>query len=96
MNRPTFTAVDVETANADPSSICQIGIVQIRNGVIQNQWSTLVNPHEPFNTDNIAIHGITEETIHNSPTLPQCYPDLTRLLNRDDPRQPHQLRPNSA
>lgn len=80
MSAPTFTAVDVETANADPSSICEIGIVQVHNGVVHNQWSTLINPRELFNTDNIAIHGIRKETVQTSPTLPEAYPELSRML----------------
>ena len=80
MTAPTFNAVDVETANADPASICEIGIVQVQNGVIQGQWSTLINPREPFNADNTSIHGIAEQTVRNSPALPDCYTELSRLL----------------
>ena len=38
---PTFNAIDVETANADRASICQIGIVQVRDGKIRDRWQTL-------------------------------------------------------
>ena len=38
----TFNAIDVETANADMASICQIGAVEVKNGQIKNHWSTLV------------------------------------------------------
>ena len=80
LSGPTFNAVDVETANADPSSICEIGVVQVRHGVVESQWSTLINPCEPFNAKNIAIHGIREETVQDSPTLPECYPEFSRLV----------------
>ena len=81
MTPPTFNAVDVETANADPASICQIGIVQVQEGRIQNQWSTLINPNQPFNPDNTSIHGITEQIVSSSPSIPDCYDKLERLLN---------------
>ena len=42
----TFNAIDVETANADRASICQIGIVYVRDGEIRDQWRTLANPEE--------------------------------------------------
>ena len=58
MNNPTFNAIDVETANADPSSICQIGIVIVRNGLIKGQLSLLVNPETQFSGFNVRIHGI--------------------------------------
>ena len=44
----TFNAIDVETANADRASICQIGIVHVRDGEIEDRWQTLVNPEDWF------------------------------------------------
>ena len=42
----TFNSIDVETANADRASICQIGIVHVRDGSVVGQWETLVNPED--------------------------------------------------
>ena len=53
----TFNVIDVETANADPSSICQVGIVRIRAGAIKEQVSFLVNPEQRFNPMNVRLHG---------------------------------------
>ena len=36
-----FLALDVETANADYSSICQIGIAEFENGKVQNPYPNL-------------------------------------------------------
>ena len=33
-----FLAIDIETANADYSSICQIGIAEFENGQVVNSW----------------------------------------------------------
>ncbi len=77
----TFTAVDVETANADPSSICAIGIVQVRGGVICGEWSALVNPGVPFNPENVAIHGISASAVRRSPTIPELHTELSRRLS---------------
>ena len=76
----TFNAADVETANADPSSICQIGIVQFRNGKISGSFSILVNPAAPFNCFNVRLHGISECTVSNSETLLELHGTLRRLL----------------
>ena len=76
----TFNAIDVETANADPASICQIGIVHVCAGEIRDQWSTLINPEVQFNALNIALHGISAETVRSSPTLPEIRKELHRLL----------------
>lgn len=77
----TFNAVDVETANADRSSICQIGIVQVRDGKTVGQWQTLVNPQDWFDPWNVSIHGIDEPDVSDSPTLPEVWDDLCALLH---------------
>ncbi len=80
MRNLTFNAIDVETANADPSSICQIGIVRIRDGEIKEQLSVLVNPEQGFNAANIRLHGIDEAKVRASETLPQAAARLCSLL----------------
>lgn len=70
MNNPLdFSVVDVETANEFYGSICQIGLVLVRNGKITETWETLVDPQESFS--NTWLHGISAETVHGAPTFPQ-------------------------
>ena len=76
----TFTAIDVETANANPASICQIGIVQVRNGRIEEQLSILVDPEEKFAAGNVGVHGINEETVEGCDTFAEAHGDLCRRL----------------
>lgn len=76
----TFNAIDVETANANRASICQIGIVHVRDGQIQDQWETLVNPEEWFDPHNTHIHGIEATAVEDSPTLPEIRGELRRRL----------------
>lgn len=76
----TFNAIDVETANADRASICQIGIVQIVDGQIADKWETLVDPQEPFDFWNVRVHGIDEAEVKGSPTMPQIRKELRRRL----------------
>ena len=54
----TFNAIDVETANADRASICQIGIVHVRDGEIEDRWQTLVDPERACHED-VAFRVIT-------------------------------------
>lgn len=73
----TFTAIDVETANYTRSSICQIGIVHVRNGELQDRVSILVNPEEPFEPNLVNnVHHIDEQDVKDSDTLPQIYDEL--------------------
>ena len=39
-----FVVIDVETANADLSSICQVGIASFRDGRLADSWVSLVEP----------------------------------------------------
>jgi hypothetical protein len=41
-----FVAVDIETANADLSSICQVGVASFRDGHFERGWKSVVNPQE--------------------------------------------------
>ena len=76
----TFNSIDVETANADRASICQIGIVHVREGKIEDQWQTLVNPEDWFDPWNVSIHGIEENDVRHSPTLPDVRGELRDRL----------------
>lgn len=64
-----FVAIDVETANADMASICQIGIARFVNGRLTDEWKTYVDPQGNFEEVNISIHGIDESVVAGAPTF---------------------------
>jgi DNA polymerase III subunit epsilon len=75
-----FIAVDVETANADIASICQIGIVAFENGRAKESWQTLVNPEDYFDAFNVSIHGIDKRAVRGAPTFPDIYDHVRNWL----------------
>jgi DNA polymerase-3 subunit epsilon len=75
-----FVALDVETANPNLASICQIGVVTFSNCVLIDKWQSLVNPEDYFDAMNVYIHGITEEKVKNAPNFKQVYSDLEKLV----------------
>jgi len=75
-----FTSIDVETANADLSSICQIGVVKFVDGTIVDKWSTLVDPEDEFDLINVSIHGIDEEKVKGAPTFLHIENQVRRIL----------------
>jgi DNA polymerase-3 subunit epsilon len=78
-----FVAVDVETANANLSSICQIGIASFRNGELVEAWKTLIDPEDYFGPFNISIHGIDEYAVEGAPTWRAVFPQIrSRLQER--------------
>ena len=64
-----FVAIDVETANADMASICQIGIAGFANGQVSYEWKTYVDPEDFFDSINTSIHGITAATVAGAPVF---------------------------
>src|SRR4030042_870647 len=76
-----FVAIDVETANADMSSICQIGLVYFKEGVMCEEWKSYVDPEDFFDGINISIHGIDESTVQGAPQLPEIADMLYRFLD---------------
>ena len=45
-----FVAFDVETANHDLASICQIGIARFADGQFREKWEQYVNPQDYFHS----------------------------------------------
>jgi len=76
-----FVAIDVETANADLASICQIGLVRYKDGVLSDEWKSYVDPEDYFDGTNISIHGIDETVVKGSPRMPELTDTLYSYLN---------------
>jgi DNA polymerase III subunit epsilon len=75
-----FVAIDVETANVDLASICQIGLVKCENGILSDEWKSYVDPEDYFDGNNVSIHGIDESTVKGAPTFPELSDTLRSYL----------------
>lgn len=65
-----FIALDVETANYSPSSICSIGCVKVRDGLIVDTFYSLVHPEPDWYVRRFtAIHGLSDDDTWNAPTF---------------------------
>lgn len=78
---PDFVVVDVETACANVSSICQIGIVGFRGGVEVFAYETLVDPCDDFSAFNTRIHGIGSDHVTGQPTFAHIHPAIDAHLS---------------
>ena len=69
-----FAAIDFETANTSRSSVCSVGIVIVREGVITDKIYELIKP-EPnyYNYRCTMVHGLTSEHTENSPVFPEVW-----------------------
>ena len=67
-----FAAIDFETANFCPSSICSIGAVVVRNGQVTDRIYTLVCPEPEYYTRRCThVHGLTLQDTCQAP----CFAD---------------------
>lgn len=75
-----FVAIDVETANADMASICQIGLAKYKDGKLEQEWSSLIDPEDYFDFINVDIHGITENDVAGAPKFTDVVNELSNFL----------------
>jgi DNA polymerase-3 subunit epsilon len=82
----SFTAIDFETANPQRASVCAVGVVKVRDGVVVDSLSTLVQPppgHETFAPMNVGVHGIRPRDVVGAPTWDEVYPAVAALAGPD-------------
>ena len=77
---PDFVVIDVETACARVSSICQVGIVGFRGGVEVFAYETLVDPCDEFSPFNTRIHGLCADHVMNQPTFADVHATIDAHL----------------
>jgi len=76
-----FIAIDVELANNDRSSICEIGIAKLRAGELVETWRVLVNPKSTYKElFHSNLHGIRHQHTSEAPTFPEVYSVLKRFM----------------
>ncbi len=78
-----ITAIDFETANGSPASICAVGISVMDEGSIEEGYYSLIRPEKNvsrFSKFNIGIHGIYPEDVKNAPDFRTVYRDMEPFL----------------
>lgn len=78
----TFTAIDFETATGFYP--CAVGIVSVENGIIVDEFVTLIKPpNNQYSPFTIQVHGIYPHHTVNSKSFAQVFPEIQkRLQNR--------------
>ena len=72
-----FAAIDFETANECPSSVCSVGIVIVRDGTVVDSYYSLINP-EPgyYQWFCSRIHGLCEEDTFDAPVFSKVWEEI--------------------
>ena len=76
--RQDVVYLDTETTGLGrEDEVVDIALV---DGLGRALFDSLVRPSRPMPPEVVAIHGITDELVSGSPTWPELYPRLRRLL----------------
>ena len=76
-----FAAIDFETANEQPSSVCSVGVVIVRNGKIVNSFYSLIHPEpEYYQWFCRRVHGLGPEDTEDAPVFPYVWKKIEPLI----------------
>ena len=78
----TFVVVDVETTGMDPETdrITEIAMMKIRDGTLQDEFSTLINPLIPIPEFITRLTGIDDLMVQDAPTARDVAPTIAEFL----------------
>ncbi len=87
-NRPSLLApsvafVDLETTGANPvhDRVIEIGIVKVRDGRLEYEWSSLVNPGAPIPPMIQGFTGITNAMVRDAPAFEDIAEEVLARLD---------------
>lgn len=76
-----FAAIDFETANMEPSSVCSMGLVVVCGGEVVDRFYSLIRPEpEYYCYWNTRVHGLTREDTAEAPVFPQVWEKAAPLI----------------
>ena len=78
MNR--YIAFDVETPNRGNTRMSAIGITVIEDGCVADSFFSYVNPEQSFDSFNVELTGIDEETVADAPVFPELWERIQPLM----------------
>ncbi len=72
-----FVAIDFETANKERCSVCSMGVVIVRNGVIVDRFYSLIRPEPDYYAWYCQrVHGLSEADTANAPNFPEVWAQI--------------------
>ena len=76
-----FAAIDFETANYERTSVCSVGVVIVRDGMIVDSFYSLIQP-EPnyYKYWCTQVHGLCREDTENASVFPDVWAKIEPLI----------------
>lgn len=76
-----FAAIDFETANECRSSVCSVGVVVVRRGVVVDSFYSLIHPEpEYYQWFCRQVHGLGPEDTEDAPVFPYVWEKIAPII----------------
>ena len=81
MNKDTmgksFIAIDFETANGNPSSVCSVGVIIVREGEVVDSFYSLIHPYPDYYAWFCQqVHGLGPDDTEDAPLFPDVWDQI--------------------
>lgn len=84
MIKPDFVAIDFEHATSNRNSVCAVGLVSFKNGIILEEYESLIKPPDnKYGWMQKKVHGINEEMTKYAPSFKEIYPEIKRRIENN-------------
>jgi DNA polymerase III subunit epsilon len=82
IDEATFVVVDVETTgmSAVDDRMTEIAMMKVRNGILQDEFSTLINPLVSISHFITDLTGIDNLMVRDAPTAREIMPNVAEFL----------------
>lgn len=77
----TYACIDFENANCEPSSVCSVGVVIVKEGMVTDRYYSLIHP-EPdyYNYLCQRVHGLSDRDTCNARNFPEVWADIAPMI----------------
>jgi DNA polymerase-3 subunit epsilon len=81
----TFVVVDVETTGLDPVAdrITEIAMMKVKNGILLDEFSTLINPLVTIPAQITSLTGIDNLMVQDAPPAREVVPAIAEFLGEN-------------
>ena len=77
-----FVAIDFETANQHPCSVCSVGIVIVKDGEAVDSYYSLIHPEPDYYSYFCQrVHGLSKRETDDAPSFPEVWNEVMSRIS---------------